>query len=122
LASQARLTKELQEAKTQLAQASKAPPPPADPTPEVQTLLARQAQLTQEFEEVKAQLTSQLQETQHKLDGFHPELQSLQDELRNGELQIQLLDVELIKKEEEIKDLENRLRAYTSLAPSSSPV
>jgi chromosome segregation ATPase len=122
LASQAQLTKELEVAKTQLAQAQKAPRPPAEPTQEAQTLLASQAQLTKEFEEVKAQLTRQLQETQHKLDGFHPELQSLQDELRNGELQIQLLDVELNKKDQEIKDLENRLRAYTSLAPSSSPV
>ena len=121
-ASHAQLTKELQATKTQLAQAKQAPTTPTRPTPEMQTLQASNTQLTKELQETKAQLTGQLLETQHKLDGFHPELQSLQDELQNVELQNQLLDMALLKKNEEIKDLEGRLSAYTSLPSSSSPV
>ena len=120
--SHADLTKELQATKAQLAQAKQTPTTPTEPTQEMQTLQASHAQLTKELQETKAQLTGQLLETQHKLDGFHPELQSLQDELQNVELQNQLLDMELLKKSKEIKDLEGRLSAYTSLPSSSSPV
>jgi chromosome segregation protein len=118
----AHLTEELQATKTQLAQAKQAPTTSTEPMQEMQTLQASNAQLTKELQETKAQLTGQLQETQHKLDGFHPELQSLQDELQNVELQSQFLDMELLKKNEEIKDLESRLSAYTSLPSSSLPV
>jgi len=104
---------------TQLTQALQAK---TELTQEVQTLQASHADLTKELQETKAQLTGQLLETQHKLDGFYPELQSLQDELQNVELQNQLLDMELLKKIEEIKDLEGRLSGYTSLVSSSSPV
>jgi chromosome segregation protein len=120
--SYAQLTKELQETKAQLTQAKQAPQSKAEPTQEAQTLQASHAQLTKELQETKAQLTGQLQETQHKLDAFHPEFQSLQDELQNVELQSQFLDMELLKKNEEIKDLESRLSAYTSLPSSSLPV
>jgi DNA repair exonuclease SbcCD ATPase subunit len=116
------LLKELQQSKTQLAQALQAPQAKAEPTPEMQTLQASHAQWTKELQEMKAQLTGQLLETQDKLDRFHPELQSLKNELRNGELQNQILDIELLKKNKEIKDLEDRLSAYTSLPSSSSPV
>jgi chromosome segregation ATPase len=120
--SYADLTKELQATKAQLAQALQATQSKAEPTQEMQTLQTSHADLTKELQETKAQLTGQILETQHKLDGFHPELQSLQDELQNVELQNQLLDMELLKKNEEIKDLEGRLNAYTSLPSSSSPV
>jgi chromosome segregation protein len=118
----AHLTEELQATKAQLTQAKQAPQSKAEPTQEAQTLQASHAQLTKELQETKAQLTGQLQETQHKLDAFHPEFQSLQDELQNVELQSQFLDMELLKKNEEIKDLESRLSAYTSLPSSSLPV
>jgi chromosome segregation protein len=118
----AHLTEELQATKAQLTQAKQAPTTPTEPTQEMQTLQASHAQLTKELQETKAQLTGQLQETQHKLDAFHPEFQSLQDELQNVELQSQFLDMELLKKNEEIKDLESRLSAYTSLPSSSLPV
>ena len=118
----AQLTTELQEIKTQLAQALQAPQAKAEPTQEMQTLQASHADLTKELQKMKAQLTGQLLETQHKLDRFHPELQSLQNELRNGELQNQILDMELLKKNKEINDQEDRLSAYTSLPSSSSPV
>jgi chromosome segregation ATPase len=121
-ASHADLTKELQTTKAQLAQALQPPEAKAEPTPEMQTLQASHAQWTKELQEMKAQLTGQLLETQDKLDRFHPELQSLKNELRNGELQNQILDIELHKKNKEIKDLEDRLSAYTSLPSSSSPV
>jgi chromosome segregation ATPase len=86
-------------------------------TKEVQKLQDRNAQLTKELQDTKARLSGELQDTQHKLARFHPELQSLQDELQNN-----LLDMELTKKNEEIKSLENRLRTYTSLASASFPV
>jgi|GEM_PF-1557007 len=121
-ASHADLTKALQTTKAQLAQALQAPQAKAEPTQEMQTLQASHADLTKELQEMKAQLTGQLLETQHKLDRFHPELQSLQNELRNEELQNQILDMELLKKNKEIKDLEDRLSAYTSLPSSSPPV
>lgn len=91
-------------------------------TKEVQKLQESNAQLTTELQDTKARLTAQLQETQHKLDRFHPELQSLQDELQNAEMQNSLLEIDLSKKNEEIKALEGRLHAFTSLALASSPV
>jgi chromosome segregation ATPase len=79
-------------------------------------------QLTRELQETKTRHTRELQDTQQKLDRFHPELQSLQDELQNAELQNNLLEMDLSKKNEEIKTLEGRLSAYTSLASTSLSV
>ena len=78
--------------------------------------------LTRELQETKARLSGELQDTQQKLDRFHPELQSLQDELQNAELQNNLLDMELSRKNDEIKSLEDRLSAYTSLTSASLAV
>ena len=79
------------------------------------------AQLARELQETKTQLSGKLQDTQQKLDRFHPELQSLQDELQDAEIQNNLLNIELTKKNQEIKNLEERLNSYTSLAlPPSS--
>jgi len=78
--------------------------------------------LTKELQDTKVRLARELQDTQQKLDHFHPELQSLQDELQNAELQNNLLEMELSKKNEEIKTLEDRLGAYTSLASASLSV
>ena len=80
------------------------------------------AQLKQELQDTKVRLERELQDTQQKLDRFHPELQSLQDELQNAELQNNLLEMELSKKNEGIKTLEDSLSAYTSLATASSSV
>ena len=91
-------------------------------TKEVQKLQDSNAQLTKELQDTKARLSRELHNTQQKLDRFHPELQSLQDELQNAELQNNLLDMEVSKKNEEIKRLENRLRTYTSLASASLSV
>ena len=91
-------------------------------TKEVQKLQDMNDQLTKELKNTKARLSGELQDAQQKLDRFHPELQSLQDELQNAELQNNLLDMELAKKNEEIKSLESRLRSYTSLASISSPM
>jgi chromosome segregation ATPase len=89
-------------------------------TKEVQKLQDLNGQLTQELQDTKARLSGELQTTQQKLDRFHPELQSLQDELQNAELQTNLLEMELSRKNQEIKSLEGRLGAYTSLASVSS--
>lgn len=71
--------------------------------------------LTKELQDTKIRLSGELQRTQEKLDRFHPELQSLQDELQNSELKNNLLEMKVSKKDEEIKSLEARLRTYTSL-------
>jgi chromosome segregation ATPase len=71
--------------------------------------------LTKELQDTKIRLSAELQRTQEKLDRFHPELQSLQDELQNSELKNNLLEMKVSQKDEEIKSLEARLRAYTSL-------
>ncbi len=84
----------------------------------MQQLRASNLKLNKELQETNAKLTGQLLEVKKLLDGFHPELQSLQDELGNMELQNQLLNNELSKKNDEVKDLEDRLRVYTSLASS----
>ena len=78
--------------------------------------------LTRELQETKARLSSELQDAQQKFDRFHPELQSLQNEFQNAEFQNNLLEMELLKKNEEIKTLEDRLSSYTSLASVSSSV
>ena len=80
------------------------------------------AQLTKELQDTKVRLARELQDAQQKVDRFHPELQSLQDELHNAELQNDLLEMELSKKNEEIKSLKGRLGAYTSLASASLSV
>ncbi|MDH5427831.1 MAG: hypothetical protein OEZ57_01110 [Nitrospirota bacterium] len=72
-------------------------------------------QLTKELHDTKIRLSGELQRTQEKLDRFHPELQSLQDELQNAELKNNLLEMKVLKKDEELKSLEARLRTYTSL-------
>ena len=94
---------------------------------EINALLTKELQdtkdrLGRELQETKARLSGKLQDTQQKLDRFHPELQSLQDELQNAELQNNLLEMEISKKDEEIKNLENRLSTYTSLVSTSLPV
>ena len=71
--------------------------------------------LIKELQDTKIRLSAELQRTQEKLDRFHPELQSLQDELQNSELKNNLLEMKVSKKDEEIKSLEARLRTYTSL-------
>jgi chromosome segregation ATPase len=78
--------------------------------------------LTRELQETKARLSSELQDAQQKLDRFHPELQSLQNEFQNAEFQNNLLEMELLKKNEEIKTLKDSLSSYTSLASASSSV
>jgi len=90
-------------------------------TRDVQKLQEINALLTKELQDTKSRLSGELQDTQQKLDRFHPELQSLQDELQNAELQNNFLEMEVSKKNEEIKNLEGRLSAYTSLASTSLP-
>jgi len=91
-------------------------------TKEVRNLKDINAQLTKELQDTKVRLARELQDTQQKLDHFHPELQSLQADLQNAELQNNLLEMELSKKNEEIKTLEARLNDYTSLASASLPI
>ncbi len=94
---------------------------------EINTQLRKELQdtkdrLAREFQETKDRFAGELQETQQKLDRFHPELQTLQGELQNAELQNNLLEMELLKKDKEIKSLEGRLSTYTCLASTSLPV
>lgn len=89
---------------------------------EIRNLQNFNTQLTKELQETQDRLLVELKDTQQKLERFHPELQSLQDELRNAELHNNLLEMELSKKIEEIKNLESRLSAYTSLVSASLPV
>ena len=91
-------------------------------TKEGRSLQDINAQLTKELQDTKVRLARELQDTQQKLDRFHPELQSLQDEIQNAEFQNNLLEMELSKKNEEIKTLEDRLSDYTSLASASLPI
>jgi len=82
----------------------------------------RKARHANELQEIKDRCAGELQKTQQKLDRFHPELQTLQNEFQNAELQNNLLEIELSKKDEEIKALEDHLNSYTSLAFTSLPV
>ncbi len=99
-----KLAKDLQDTKEQLAQA------------------LPKTQLVGDLESTKDQLLRELQNTRQKLDHFHPEMQSLQDELQNSEVQNNILTMELTKKEEAIKALENRLSEYTSLISAGQQV
>lgn len=91
-------------------------------TKEVQKLQDINGQLSKELQDTKVRLSGELQTTQQKLDRFHPELQSLQDELQNAEFQNNLLEIELSKKNGEIQTLEGRLHAFTSLDMASASV
>jgi chromosome segregation ATPase len=91
-------------------------------TKESRNLQDINALLTKELQDTKVRLARELQDAQQKLDRFHPELQSLQNELQNAELQNNLLEMELLKKNEEIKTLEDSLSAYTSLPLTSLSV
>ncbi len=51
---------------------------------EVQKSHDSQAELVKELPETKFRLSCKLQDTQHRLDRFHQEMQSLQDELQNA--------------------------------------
>ena len=84
---------------------------------EIQTLQEANVIVKKDLQDSNERLSQQLKETQEKLDRFHPELQSLQDELQNAEMKNNLLDVELAKKDEAIQRLESRLSEYTSLIP-----
>ncbi len=84
---------------------------------EIQTLQEANVIVKKDLQDSNERLTQQLKETREKLDRFHPELQSLQDELQNAEMKNNLLDVELAKKDEAIQRLESRLSEYTSLIP-----
>jgi len=99
-----KLAKDLQDTKEQLAQA------------------LPKTQLLGDLESTKDQLLRELQNTRQKLDHFHPEMQSLQDELQNSEVQNNILTMELTKKEEAMKALENRLSEYTSLISAGQQV
>ena len=99
-----KLAKDLQDTKEQLAQA------------------LPKTQLVGDLESTKDQLLRELQNTRQKLDHFHPEMQSLQDELQNAEVQNNILTMELTKKEEAMKALENRLSEYTSLISAGQQV
>jgi len=61
---------------------------------EIRNLQDINTQLTKELQETQDRLQHELQATQQKLDRFHPELQSLQDDLQNTEMQTHLLAVE----------------------------
>ncbi len=84
---------------------------------EIQTLQEANVIVKKDLQDSNERLSQQLKETREKLDRFHPELQSLQDELQNAEMKNNLLDVELAKKDEAIQRLESRLSEYTSLIP-----
>ena len=89
---------------------------------EIRNLQDINTQLTKELQETHDRLLRELQATQQKLDRFHPELQSLQDDLQHAEMQTHLLAVELSQKDEIIESLKSRLSEYTSLLPSSMAV
>jgi len=94
----------------------------AEKLKEIRNLQDINTQLTKELQETHDRLLRELQDAQQKLDRFHPELQSLQDDLQNAEMQTHLLAVELSQKDEIIKSLNSRLSEYTSLLPSSMAV
>ena len=79
-------------------------------------------QLRKELLDTKTRLTHESQETQQKLERFDAELQTLQDEFQNVELQKHFIGQRAVKENEEIKNFEDRLSVYTSLAATSLPV
>lgn len=86
---------------------------------ELSTVEEAKKSITRDLRETKEKLERDLQATKEKLDHVHPEMQSMQNELRNAEVQNNLLAMELKRKDSEIKTLELRLREYTSLIPPS---
>jgi chromosome segregation ATPase len=86
---------------------------------ELSTAEKAKRSMTCDLQKTKEKLERELQAVKEKLDHVHPEMQSMQNELRNAEVQNNLLAMELTRKDSEIQTLELRLREYTSLIPPS---
>ena len=74
------------------------------------------ANLKNELESVKedrAQITRTLQDTQGRLDRYHPEMQTLHDQLEQAEVAMNTLTMEVSQKNEQIKQLEGRIENLT---------
>ena len=76
-------------------------------------LKAKIADLETELQAIKDdrnQITQTLQDTQGRLDRFHPDMQTLHDQLERTEVELNMLSIESTKKDEEIQQLENRIQ------------
>ena len=76
-------------------------------------LKAKIADLETELQAIKDdrnQITQTLQDTQSRLDRFHPDMQTLRDQLERTEVELSMLSIECTKKDEDIQQLEGRIQ------------
>ncbi len=76
----------------------------------VSSTLEKELQMAKDARE---QVIKTLQETQAQLDRFHPDMQTLRDQLEQTEVETSTLSMEINQKKNEIQQLQDRIQELT---------
>ena len=80
---------------------------------ELQTVIDTLEKELQAVTEGREKVTQTLQDTQIQLDRFHPDMQTLRDQLEQSEVETNTLSIKVAQKNSEIQQLEDRIQELT---------
>lgn len=80
---------------------------------ELQLIIANLEKELQTVKDGREQISHALQYTQAQLDRFHPDMQTLRDQLEQTEVETNTLSMEVAQKNNEIQQLEDRIQELT---------
>ena len=80
---------------------------------ELQTVIDTLEKELQAVKDGREKVTQTLQDTQIQLDRFHPDMQTLRDQLEQSEVETNTLSIHVAQKNSEIHQLENRIQELT---------